>query len=88
MYTTIHIEEFEVAARDTKLGKEEITRDIPNVGDEALRDLDESGIVRIGAEVRQGDILPAGFCVADDSQRLHLRITSCLSGGELPRTSY
>jgi len=57
MYTTIHIEEFEVAARDTKLGKEEITRDIPNVGDEALRDLDESGIVRIGAEVRQGDIL-------------------------------
>ncbi len=57
LYTTIHIEEFEVAARDTKLGKEEITRDIPNVGDEALRDLDESGIVRIGAEVRQGDIL-------------------------------
>ena len=57
MYTTIHIEEFEVAARDTKLGKEEITRDIPNVGDEALKDLDESGIVRIGAEVRQGDIL-------------------------------
>ena len=57
LYTTIHIEEFEVAARDTKLGKEEITRDIPNVGDEALRDLDESGIVRVGAEVRQGDIL-------------------------------
>ncbi len=57
MYTTIHIEEFEVAARDTKLGKEEITRDIPNVGDEALKDLDDSGIVRIGAEVRQGDIL-------------------------------
>ena len=57
LYTTIHIEEFEVAARDTKLGKEEITRDIPNVGDEALKDLDESGIVRIGAEVRQGDIL-------------------------------
>ncbi|MCB9684543.1 MAG: DNA-directed RNA polymerase subunit beta [Alphaproteobacteria bacterium] len=57
MYTTIHIEEFEVAARDTKLGKEEITRDIPNVGDEALKDLDDSGIVRIGAEVRPGDIL-------------------------------
>jgi DNA-directed RNA polymerase subunit beta len=56
-FTTIHIEEFEVAARDTKLGKEEITRDIPNVGDDALRNLDESGIVRIGAEVRQGDIL-------------------------------
>jgi DNA-directed RNA polymerase subunit beta len=57
LYTTIHIEEFEVAARDTKLGKEEITRDIPNVGDEALKDLDDSGIVRIGAEVRPGDIL-------------------------------
>ena len=56
-YTTIHIEEFEVDARDTKLGKEEITRDIPNVGDEALKDLDESGIVRIGAEVSSGDIL-------------------------------
>ncbi|MEQ1564068.1 MAG: DNA-directed RNA polymerase subunit beta [Myxococcota bacterium] len=57
LYTTIHIEEFEVAARDTKLGKEEITRDIPNVGDEALKDLDDSGIVRIGAEVRPSDIL-------------------------------
>ena len=56
-YTTIHIEEFEVAARDTKLGKEEITRDIPNVGEEALGNLDEAGIVKIGAEVRQGDIL-------------------------------
>jgi DNA-directed RNA polymerase subunit beta len=56
-YTTIHIEEFEIAARDTKLGKEEITRDIPNVGEEALKDLDEAGIVRVGAEVRQGDIL-------------------------------
>ncbi len=56
-YTTIHIEEFEVAARDTKLGKEEITRDIPNVGEEALRSLDDSGIVKIGAEVLSGDIL-------------------------------
>ncbi len=56
-FTTIHIEEFELSARDTKLGKEEITRDIPNVGDEALKDLDEAGIVSIGAEVRQGDIL-------------------------------
>ncbi|MBK9645209.1 MAG: DNA-directed RNA polymerase subunit beta [Deltaproteobacteria bacterium] len=56
-FTTIHIEEFEVAARDTKLGKEEITRDIPNVGEDALKNLDDSGIVRIGAEVRQGDIL-------------------------------
>ena len=56
-FTSIHVEEFEVAARDTKLGKEEVTRDIPNVGEEALRDLDESGIVRIGAYVRPGDIL-------------------------------
>jgi DNA-directed RNA polymerase subunit beta len=57
VFTSIHIEEFEVMARDTKLGKEEITRDIPNVGEEALRDLDDSGIIRIGAEVRPGDIL-------------------------------
>jgi DNA-directed RNA polymerase subunit beta len=57
VYTSIHIEEFECVARDTKLGKEEITRDIPNVGDEPLKDLDDSGIVRIGAEVMSGDIL-------------------------------
>ncbi len=56
-YTSIHIEELECVARDTKLGKEEITCDIPNVGEEALKDLDESGIVRIGAEVKAGDIL-------------------------------
>ncbi len=57
VYTSIHIEEFECTARDTKLGQEEITRDIPNVGEEALADLDESGIVRLGAEVGPGDIL-------------------------------
>jgi len=57
VYTSVHIEEFEVVARDTKLGKEEITRDIPNVGEEALKDLDESGIIRLGAEVKPGDIL-------------------------------
>ena len=57
MYTSIHIEEFEVVARDTKLGKEDITRDIPNVSEEALRNLDDSGIVRIGTYVRSGDIL-------------------------------
>jgi DNA-directed RNA polymerase subunit beta len=56
-FTSIHIEEFECVARDTKLGKEEITGDIPNVGEEALKDLDESGIVRIGAEVKPNDIL-------------------------------
>lgn len=57
IYTSIHIEEFETMARDTKLGKEEITRDIPGIGEEVLVDLDKSGIVRIGAEVRPGDIL-------------------------------
>ncbi len=57
VYTSVHIEEFEVVSRDTKLGKEEITRDIPNVGEEALKNLDESGIIRLGAEVKQGDIL-------------------------------
>jgi DNA-directed RNA polymerase subunit beta len=57
IYTSIHIEEYEVLARDTKLGKEEITRDIPNVGEEALKNLDESGIIRLGAEVKSGDIL-------------------------------
>ena len=56
-YTSIHIEEYEIEARDTKLGPEEITRDIPNVGEDALKDLDEEGIIRIGAEVRSGDIL-------------------------------
>lgn len=57
VYTSIHIEEYEVEARDTKLGPEEITRDIPNVGEDALGDLDERGIIRIGAEVHSGDIL-------------------------------
>jgi DNA-directed RNA polymerase subunit beta len=57
VFTSIHIEEYESEARDTKLGPEEITRDIPNVGEEALKDLDERGIIRIGAEVRSGDIL-------------------------------
>ena len=57
VYTSVHIEEFETVSRDTKLGKEEITSDIPNVGEEALKNLDDSGIVRIGAEVKPGDIL-------------------------------
>ena len=57
VYTSVHIEEYEAEARDTKLGPEEITRDIPGVGDDALKDLDERGIIRIGAEVRAGDIL-------------------------------
>src|SRR5690606_36996595 len=57
VYTSIHIEKYETEARDTKLGPEEITRDIPNVGDDSLANLDENGIIRIGAEVRPNDIL-------------------------------
>ncbi len=68
VYTSVHIEEFEVVARDTKLGKEEITRDIPNVGDEALKNLDESGIIRLGAEVNPGDILVGKITPKGESQ--------------------
>ena len=68
VYTSIHIEEFECLARDTKLGREEITADIPNVGDEALKDLDSSGIVRIGAKVRTGDILVGKVTPKAESQ--------------------
>jgi DNA-directed RNA polymerase subunit beta len=68
IYTSVHIEEFEIVARDTKLGKEEITRDIPNVGEEALKNLDESGIIRLGAEVVQGDILVGKITPKGDTQ--------------------
>ena len=68
VYTSIHIEEFECVARDTKLGKEEITKDIPNVGEEALKDLDEAGVVRIGAEVNPGDILVGKITPKGESQ--------------------
>ncbi len=68
IYTSIHIEEFECVARDTKLGPEEVTRDIPNVGDEALTDLDDSGIIRIGAEVTAGDILVGKITPKGESQ--------------------
>jgi DNA-directed RNA polymerase subunit beta len=67
-YTSVHIEEFEVVSRDTKLGKEEITRDIPNVGEEALRNLDESGIVKIGAYVHPGDILTGKITPKGETQ--------------------
>ncbi len=75
IYTSIHIEEYEIECRDTKLGPEEITRDIPNVGDDALKDLDERGIIRIGAEVKAGDILvgrvtPKGETVLTAEERL------------------
>jgi DNA-directed RNA polymerase subunit beta len=68
VYTSIHIEEFECVARDTKLGKEEITRDIPNCGEEALRNLDATGIIRIGAEVSPGDILVGKITPKGESQ--------------------
>ncbi|MBL0714380.1 MAG: DNA-directed RNA polymerase subunit beta [Desulfosarcina sp.] len=79
VYTSVHIEEFEVVARDTKLGKEDITRDIPNVGDEALKDLDDSGIIRLGAEVEPGDILvgkitPKGETQLSPEEKLLLAI--------------
>src|SRR5215475_6836640 len=90
-YTSIHIEEFECVARDTKLGKEEITRDIPNVGEEALRDLDESGIVRIGAEVKQDDVLvgkitPKGETQLSPEERL-LRAIFGEKAGDVRDTS-
>ncbi|MBX7138396.1 MAG: DNA-directed RNA polymerase subunit beta [Oligoflexia bacterium] len=68
IFTSIHIQEFECVARDTKLGKEEITRDIPNVGEEALKNLDESGIIRIGAEVKPGDILVGKITPKSETQ--------------------
>jgi DNA-directed RNA polymerase subunit beta len=68
VFTSIHIEEFEVVARDTKLGKEDITRDIPNVGEEALKDLDESGIIRIGAYIQPNDILVGKVTPKGESQ--------------------
>jgi len=90
-YTSIHIEEFECVARDTKLGKEEITRDIPNVGEEALRDLDESGIVRIGAEVGPDDVLvgkitPKGETQLSPEERL-LRAIFGEKAGDVRDTS-
>lgn len=79
VYTSIHIEEYECEARDTKLGPEEITREIPNVGDEALRDLDENGIIRVGAEVHAGDIIvgkvtPKGETELTAEERLYRAI--------------
>ena len=68
IYTSIHIEEFEVVSRDTKLGKEDITRDIPNVGEEALKNLDQSGIIKVGAEVKVGDILAGKITPKGETQ--------------------
>jgi DNA-directed RNA polymerase subunit beta len=90
-FTSVHIEEFEAVARDTKLGKEEITRDIPNVGEEALKDLDEAGIVRIGAEVNSDDILvgkitPKGETQLSPEERL-LRAIFGEKAGDVRDTS-
>ncbi len=91
VYTSIHIEEYEAEARDTKLGPEEITRDVPGVGDDALKDLDERGIIRIGAEVRAGDILvgkvtPKGETELTAEERL-LRAIFCEKAREVRDTS-
>jgi len=91
LFTSVHIEEFECIARDTKLGPEEITRDIPNVGEEALRNLDTSGIIRIGAEVRPGDILvgkitPKGETQLSPEEKL-LRAIFGEKAGEVRDTS-
>ncbi|MBI3063040.1 MAG: DNA-directed RNA polymerase subunit beta, partial [Deltaproteobacteria bacterium] len=91
IFTSMHIEEFECVSRDTKLGPEEITRDIPNVGDEALTDLDESGIIRIGAEVKPGDILvgkitPKGETQLSPEEKL-LRAIFGEKAGEVRDTS-
>lgn len=91
VFTSVHVEEFEVLARDTKLGKEEITRDIPNVGEEALKDLDESGIIRLGAEVGPGDILvgkvtPKGETQLSPEEKL-LRAIFGEKAGEVKDTS-
>ena len=91
VFSSVHIEEFEVLARDTKLGREEITRDIPNVGDEALKDLDESGIIRLGAEVGPGDILvgkvtPKGETQLSPEEKL-LRAIFGEKAGEVKDTS-
>src|SRR3546814_4507467 len=86
VFTSIHIEEFEVTARDTRLGPEDITRDIPNVGEEALRNLDEAGIVYIGAEVGPGDILAGKITPKGESPMRSEEHTSELQS--LMRSSY
>lgn len=91
-FTSIHIEEFTVEARDTKLGKEEITQDIPNVSEDALHDLDESGIVRLGAEVKPGDILvgkvtPKGETLLSPEEKL-LRAVFGEKAGDVKDTSF
>ena len=86
VYTSIHIEEYETEARDTKLGPEEITRDIPNVGDDALKDLDDRGIIRIGAEVKTGDILVGKVTPKGETElTAEERLLRAIFGREGPR---
>ena len=80
VYTSIHIEEYEAEARDTKLGPEEITRDVPGVGDDALKDLDERGIIRIGAEVRAGDILVGKVTPKGETELAEERLLRAIFG--------
>jgi len=91
VYTSIHIEEYELESRDTKLGPEDITRDIPNVGEDALSDLDENGIIRIGAEVHSGDILVGKvtplFSLVNTSTFTTIPYSPCGTRREVSRTS-
>jgi DNA-directed RNA polymerase subunit beta len=86
VYTSIHIEEFECGARDTKLGPEEITRDIPNVGEEALKNLDHDGVIRIGAEVKPGDILVGKITPKSRPNWLRKSASCAPSSARRPRT--
>lgn len=76
VYTSIHIEEYDIDCRDTKLGPEEITRDIPNVGENAVRKLDKDGIIMVGAEVKEGDIL-VGKVTPKDNRKFLQKKSSC-----------
>jgi DNA-directed RNA polymerase subunit beta len=86
MYTSIHIEEFEIEARDTKLGPEEVTRDIPNVSESLLNNLDESGIIRIGASVQPGDILVGKVTPKGETQLTPRRSCCARSSARRPAT--
>ena len=87
VYTSVHIEEYESEARDTKLGPEEITREIPNVGEDALKDLDEMGIIRIGAEVQDGDLLVGKVTPKGSQNYLQKNVYYTQSSGKSPRSS-
>src|SRR5438874_766794 len=84
IYTSIHIDEFEIGARDTKLGPEEITRDIPNVSEEALRNLGPDGVVRVGAEVKPGDILVGKITPKSETEQLTDSLSNILLGEKIP----